>query len=352
MRYLASLLVLVLLSIAAPVSAHEVYVLSQDAITAATAAPPFSSVDVLIEHLDEFIFWAFIGVLTVFVVFFASISRVLESALDPFLMRLRPFAPVVSRVTIGLSFLAAAWFQAAFGPELPLPALFGAYTPLVTGLLVTIGILITLGYFTRTAALVAFGIFLVAVWKNGSYMLTYASYLGEIVVLLILGGHRAAIHADASRPGRGFSGFLGRIAERIAPYSFIILRVAFGISLLYASLYAKFLHNMLALDVAVLPLAGHAYGLAHYLGFEPHFLVLGAGIVEIVIALFFILGIEIRFTALFLEFWLALSLFFFGEVVWPHLILIGIPIAFMLYGYDKYSLEGRFFRTDDREPVL
>src|SRR6201999_918731 len=118
---------------------------------------------------------------------------------------------------------------------------------------------------------------------------------------------------------------------------FFILRVTFGISLLYASIYAKFLHNHLALDVASMTFNGHMTNLAAALGFEPHFLVIGACIIEIVIALFFILGIEIRFTALFLEFWLSLSLFYFGEVVWPHIILIGIPVAFIFYGYDKYS---------------
>jgi hypothetical protein len=130
------------------------------------------------------------------------------------------------------------------------------------------------------------------------------------------------------------------------------VRVTFGTSLLYASLYAKILHNNLALQVASLPLAGHPFALAHYLGFEPHFLVLGAAIVEIVIALFFIFGIEIRWTSLFLLFWLTLSLLYFGEVVWPHLILIGIPLAFLCWGYDEYSLEGRYFKRDGLEPIL
>jgi hypothetical protein len=65
-----------------------------------------------------------------------------------------------------------------------------------------------------------------------------------------------------------------------------------------------------------------------------------------------IFGIEIRFTSLFLEIWLALSLWYFGETVWPHLILIGIPIAFIFYGYDKYSLEGMVFKDPKRQPML
>jgi uncharacterized membrane protein YphA (DoxX/SURF4 family) len=330
-----------------------VYVLSPEAIHYGLTTPAFSAWDVVTTNRAEFLFWTFVAVLLVFIVFFVSISRVVEAALDPFLRKLRPYAPVVSRVTIGLSFLAAAYYQAVFGPELPIAATFPGVTSLVSAVLVIVGTLITLGIYTRQAALAALAVFLVYVHQYGWYMLTYTNYLGEIVVLLILGGHRIGLHAHAERYGRGLRGFAGKVAERLAPYSFVLLRIAFGVSLLYASIYAKFIHNQLALSVASTPLAGHAATLAANLGgFEPHFLVLGAGIVEIVIGLFFLLGLEIRFTALFLEFWLTLSLVYFGEIVWPHLILIGIPIAFLFYGYDRYSLEGFFFKHGDREPVL
>src|SRR3989338_2370258 len=123
-----------------------------------------------------------------------------------------------------------------------------------------------------------------------------------------------------------FHSLYHRFTDRLKPLAFPILRICFGVSLIYASLYAKVLHNNLALQVASLPLAGHEYSLAQYLGFEPQFLVLGAAIVEILIGLFFVLGIEIRFTSLFLLFWLSLSLLYFSDTVSPHIILIGIPI--------------------------
>lgn len=334
-------------------SAHEVYVLDKSEIQAGLTEAPFSSWQVLTENLSDFFFWAFIAILIVFIVFFVSVSRILEQALDPFLRSLRKYAPVVSRITIALSFLAAAYYQAIFGPELPLSASFPGFEMIVTAILCIIGFLIALGLYTRISALVALTIFAVYTFQNGWYMLTYANYLGEIIVLLILGGHRIGLHAHAGLVGRGLSGLLGKLADKLAPYSFMFLRIAFGVSLLYSSLYAKFWHNQLALAVASTPLAGHADTLAVALGgFEPHFLVLGAGIVEVVIGLFFLLGVEIRFTALFLEFWLTLSLLYFGEVVWPHLILIGIPIAFLFYGYDRYSLEGYVFKNTNREPVL
>ncbi len=325
--------------------AHEVYVLSPAEIAQGIATPAFSSFGEILTHMDQFIFWTCIAVFMVFCIFFISISRFLEKHLDPFFMRSKKYAPMVARVTIGLSFLAAAYYQALFGPEIPLAGLFGPYAPLVTALLIVAGILVLIDRYTRVAALGILALFGIAIARYGWYMLTYTNYVGEILILILFGVEHPALR-------KGIPNAWKKLKTALAPYRFFILRVAFGTSLLYASLYAKFIHNDLALQVASLPLAGHLHSLAYTLGFEPHFLVLGAGIVEIVIALFFLLGIEIRFTALFLEFWLTLSLLYFGEVVWPHLILIGIPIAFLLYGYDRYSLEGLVFKKDGREPVL
>jgi uncharacterized membrane protein YphA (DoxX/SURF4 family) len=70
------------------------------------------------------------------------------------------------------------------------------------------------------------------------------------------------------------------------------------------------------------------------------------------IGVFFIIGFEIRFTALVFFGFLTLSLFYFGEVVWPHLILLGVNLAFILHGYDRYSIERRFFKKGVREPIL
>jgi uncharacterized membrane protein YphA (DoxX/SURF4 family) len=174
---------------------------------------------------------------------------------------------------------------------------------------------------------------------HGSYLLTYINYLGDFILLLILGsgeGKKLVVNTV----------WLRRLHQYLAPRSFAILRILFGVALIYSSAYAKIIHNNLALMTV------EQYHLDKILGFEPHFLVLGAAIVEFLIGLFFVLGIEIRFTALFMLFWLTLSLIFFGEAVWPHLILIGIPIAYIFYGYDQYSLEGYFFRKKKYEPVL
>jgi uncharacterized membrane protein YphA (DoxX/SURF4 family) len=330
----------------APASAHEVYVLPQATIAEAIAAPRFSLLSVLVENLHQFLFWAFIAVLTVVFVFLISISRFLENRLDPLLAKLPRYAPLVSRVTVGIALLSAAWHRALFGPELPLADTFGLFAPAVALLLAFIGFMMIFGWYARGAAVVGLILFAFEALAHGTYLLTYLNYLGELILLFILGAHAVAVH-HRGHDARAFSATLLRLKNTLAPYAFLILRVTFGISLLYASLYAKVIHDTLALAVTA------AYpDLVAFFGFAPKFLVLGAAIIEIVIALFFMLGIEIRFTSLFVLFWLSLSLIYFGEAVWPHIILIGIPIAFLCYGYDRFSLEGFFFKKNGREPVL
>ncbi len=333
------------------VSAHEVYVLSSSQINQALAMPSFNLWTEIVSHLSQFGFWAFIGILLVFGIFWISTMRFLERRLDPFFLKIRPYATFIARLTIGLSFLAAAFYQAIYGPELPLVANFGPYAGPITLALVLIGLAIVVGFYARLAALIALVLYGILAYEHGSYMLTYVNYLGEIIVLLILGAHSLSLdrlfrRKSAGSPVSVRPAWFRNFADYLKPRSFAILRVLFGTALIYASVYAKILHNGLAL------LTVEQYHLDKLLGFEPHFLIMGGAIVEILIGLFFILGIEIRFTSLFLLFWLSLSLWFFGEVVWPHLILIGIPIAYVFYGYDDYSVEGYFFRNKKYEPVL
>lgn len=328
------------------VSAHEVYVLPASVVRRAITTPSFSEWQTVLANLDQFMLWAFIVVLVIFFVFFISISRTLEKLFEPVLAKLPPYAPVVSRVTISLSFLAGAYYNSLCGPELPLEATFGPLTSPVRVLVVIIGLMLLVGWYTRIAAFAALVLFCAEIAAHGVYMLTYTNYFGEIVLLLILGAHALGFH-EKKTDLKTVPAWLVRIKRRLVPYSFLILRIAFGTSLLYASLFAKVFHNNLALAVTEL-----YPSIVHFFGFEPHFLVLGAGILEVLVGLFFILGIEIRFTSLFVLFWLSLSLWYFGETVWPHIILIGIPIAYIFYGYDRYSLEGYFFKRGKRQPIL
>jgi uncharacterized membrane protein YphA (DoxX/SURF4 family) len=332
-----------LAGIPALVSAHEVYVLDFAAIADALNASSPNPFDAYAGNQYQFFFWGFITFVGFSTIFFMSVFHLFEERFDPLLFRLKKYAQPVARISFGLSLISCAYFGGLFGPELPLAALFRSYTWIATIVLYTSGILVTLGLFTRIGALVALCILIPASTHWGFYMFTYSNYLGEIFLALILGG--GFLSVDKMRHGYPLPTFR-KIAHMLEPYAFPILRVLFGISIVYAAFFAKFLHSNLALATIA------EYDLVKYFQFEPLFIVLGAFIIESLIGIFFIIGLEIRWVTVFFLFWIFLSLLYFGESVWPHLILIGLNLTFFFHGYDRYSIEGYFLKRRLTEPVL
>lgn len=327
MRFVAVAFLVLSLLAPTPASAHEVYVLSPAVIAndLTTASP--NPLDAFSGHETQFMLWAFIGFVLVSTVFFASITHTLEEFFARYLNPLRAWAPLVARVTLGVCLLACGYNYALFGPELPFTD-FGIFGIGAQWAFYISGALILSGYFVRAAALVAAGVFAAGVAMYGSYMLNYTNYLGEMAVVFML--------AVASQSQ----------LKRLEPYAFLFLRIAFGVSVAFAAIYAKFIHSNLALSTI------SEYHLTNFFHFDPLFIVLGACIIEVTMGIFFIIGFEVRHTALFFLFWLTLSLLYFGESVWPHLVLVGVNLAQFMYGYDRWSIEGRLFNRGKFQPFL
>ena len=325
--FVVSFLVWAVLLLPHGVSAHEVYVLSPETIAHDLATPSQSPLDAFSGHEDQFFLWAFIGFIFVSTIFFASITHRLEEFFARFLNPLRAYSPLVARLTLGICLLACGYNYALFGPELPFGD-FGIFGVAAQWAFYISGVLIISGYFVRAAAIVAGGVFVAGIALYGTYMLNYTNYLGEMVVVFML--------AMAGTAGR----------KQWEPYAFLVLRIAFGISVAFAAVYAKFIHSNLALSTI------SQYHLTNFFHFDPLFIVLGACIIEVTMGIFFIIGFEIRHTSLFFLFWILLSLLYFGESVWPHLVLVGVNMALFMYGYDKWTVEGRFFNRGKLQPFL
>ena len=345
-QFFLLLLFFILLSLTIPhatASAHEVYVLSQGEISTLLAEQspnPFSAIR---TNGDQFLLWTFITILTIVSVFLISISRKVENIFDPILFALkRKLGFIVVRVTIGLALIASGYYQSLFGPELPLYKIFGPYSVWISITLMVVGLCILFGFLTRAMGSIALLIAFFGIYKYGFYMFTYSNYMGDIIFVAFLGAHVLSFDKHVFH----WHGLLGSIERFVEKYAFLILRVSFGFSLIYASMYAKFFHSALALQTVL------DYHLTNYFHFEPLFIVLGASIIEVLLGVFMIIGFEMRFTSLFLMIFLTMSLWYFGEVVWPHIVLFGGALALFIHGYDEYTIEGFFFKKAEHEPVL
>jgi hypothetical protein len=345
MKKIIGFLGLFISSLCAPLVtfAHEVYVLDNDTIRAAMAADSPNPFMAYFGNETLFYFWGFVSFVVFSTVIAASLFHVFEKQLDPGLFKLKKYALPIARITVGLCFVAFAISGNLYGSELFLSDGFGNFAPILQGIIFMLGVLATLGLATRVAGLGMLALYALSFYGFGWYVLTYTDFLGVAALLTILGGGLFSLDSFFRiEPVK----IIDTTTRSFQPLAFPFLRICFGWGVLFASVYAKFIHSQLGLEVVI------QHDLTRFFPFDPLFVVLGALIIEFVAGLMVFFGVALRWTLVFLAFWLTLSLMYFQELIWPHGILFGLAIALFLHGYDRYSLEGFFLKKGKREPVF
>jgi uncharacterized membrane protein YphA (DoxX/SURF4 family) len=324
------------------VGAHEVYVLPNGRAQYDRDQHSPDIFTALDYKYDQQIFAAYLMAIFVGIgiVYYLTKHGFLAKALRRFLKQIKIYAPTIARVFIGLSFIYGSHYNALFGPEVPLSELGAPH--LLQWVLMVCGAMLLVGIFSRVAAVIGLVIYFYALSIVGVYLTSYINYLAEFILIIVAGGGVLSVDSLICH----VTGKENKAAKFEKKYGGLILRLGLGIALLFAAINIKILHSQLSLDVI------SQYHLTKYFPFDPLFVVLGAALVEIAIALFYIFGLMVRLnTIIFLSF-ITASLLFFGEAVWPHLILFGISLAIFAYGYDRYTLEAKVFDITGHEPVL
>lgn len=326
------------------VFAHEVYVLSPETVRAGLAGDSPNPFTAYVGNEFNFFFWGFVSFVTVSTILCASVFRIFERALDPVLFYLKRWAHPLVRLTVGACLISFGLAGRLYGTEIDFTTLFGYLSIPMQGLFVLAGTMTVAGIYVRTVALFSIVVYAYAASVLGWYVLTYTDHLGGSLLLFILGAGSWSLE-NLLRRGH-LPAFIRRDIQPFVPFAFPAMRMLFGFGIMFAAIYAKLIHSQLALDVV------NQYHLTNYFPFDPLFIVLGALIIEFLAGLMMFLGVEIRWTGLFLIFWLTLSLLYFQEAVWPHIVLFGLGLALFFHGYDRYSLEGRFFKRHGVEPTF
>ena len=308
-------------------SAHEIYVLSNQKFAQGLHAPTLDIWKALTNPANvQFTGILVVITLVVLAAFFYLRYTKLGLQLNKQLKKLSQFGLLVIRIALAASFLYAGATNAMFGPELALHTLpFHTILPFVEYL---IGFLFLFGLFTEFAALLALVLYFLAVFTHGMYMLTYLNYLGEIVALILFGSRFLSLD-------RLLFGKLRRF-DKLKIYENTIIRVCYGAALLYAAIYVKIIHSQIPLDVVT---QYHLNHITWLFPSDPLLIVLGAAIVEVVIAVFIIIGFSTRLTNIILMFYLTLSILFFKEAVWPHYMLYGISLSLLFTGGGALSVD-------------
>lgn len=313
------------------VSAHEAYVLPTSFFWKSIHSPNDYDFFVALKNTDNLkttliiIGFVFLFLILNFLFRLTSAGRKLHLFIERFAF----LGPHFVRYSLAISFFLSAFGNVFLGPEL-LGTMF-SHPHLIQILLFVISILIAIGFMTEIASLIGIIIFVSSFFVYGRYVFTYVNYLGELLVLLLFGMRNFSFDKIIFGPLKRF--------KNIRKYETFIIRLFYGLALIYAAITVKLFHPEITMAVV------NQWNLTqfHWLfPSDPLLITLGAGIVEFVIGLFIIVGFEMRLTILISLFYITLSLIFFKEAVWPHLLLYGISLN-LLVQPETFSLDNLFF---------
>lgn len=328
MKKIAHFLSALVLSFIIPTlaSAHEVYVLNKDEI-----ADGFSNHSLNIftalqstENLKLFLIVSVcVGVVFVANLFFRHYAW--GDALRRFFEKGHVFGPIFVRLAVSVAFFYSAAEWSFLGPELSLHDF--PYGGIIRIVLFVLSALFFFGLFVEWAAIVGLGIFCIAIYKYGWYMLSYANYFGEFIVLIMFGLRVFSFDKLFFGEGKRFAS--------LEKYKTTIVRICYGFALAFAAIYIKLLNPALTYEVVT------QYNLTQFTCLfpsDPLFVVLGAFLAELTIAIFVMIGFQLRLTVFISLIFFTMSLLFFKEAVWPHFLLYGISFS-LIFNKEVLTLD-------------
>lgn len=307
--------------------AHEAYVLTrpqfQEGLATYTKNPLAGLFDT--SHLGLTI-GITIGVIVAYflAVFWATTPA--SDVLDKLIRKAKVVGPLIIRLAISSSFFYAAMANSVLGPELSLTTIAGG--EVIRYILFVLSLMIFFGFFVEIAAAVGLVIFFYVTGYFGQYMITYANYFGELVVLLLFGSRTLSLDKYLFGDKLWFKS-LRKWTSLETP----IVRVLYGVALIYAGWTIKFAHQ--SLSVAVY----NEYHLQNFFHASASFIASGAGLSEILIGLFILLGLTMRLTVLISLFFITISILYFREMLWPHFMLYGISFSLLINSADKFTID-------------
>ncbi len=312
---------------APPASAHEAYVLTRqefDKGLQINSTNPFAA---LFDpsHLTLTAIITICVVSSYLLIILWSTTKY-AAILDKIIKKAKVIGPLIIRLAISSSFFYAAQANAVLGPELSLAHLPGG--EIVRLLEFVMAFMVFFGVFVEIAAFIGIGIFFYISWQYGWYLLTYLNYFGELIVLLLFGSKYISFD-------RFFFGkkLIIKGLEKFKEYETPIVRILYGCALIYAGYTIKFQHQILSVWVY------NQYHLKDFFHASAEFIAAGAGLSEITIGLFIILGFVMRFTILISLVFITLSLMYFHEMLWPHFMLYGISFSLLINSADKLTID-------------
>lgn len=321
------LLFLSYLTCAHPIFAHEAYVLTraefQQGLGTATLNPLGALFDPRYIQVSCIIT---MGVVLAYLLAILWATTPWAAFLDKIIKKAKVVGPLIIRFAISASFFYAAMSNSILGPELSLTMV--PYGSSIRFLLFALSVMIFFGFLTEIAALIGLVLFFFVTIFFGGYMITYVNYFGELLVLLLFGSRFISF----DRVLFGQKAWIPAL-EKLRSLEIPIVRILYGVALIYAGWTIKFAHQSLSVEVY------NQYHLINFFHAPATFIAAGAGLSEIAIGAFILIGFAQRLTTIISLVFITLSIFYFREMLWPHFMLYGISFSLIINSADQFTLD-------------
>ncbi len=309
------------------VFAHEEYVLTKEQINTAVAVKGINVFSALNNpgNLRVGLSVAILSLVGIILYFFFQQSE-LGKKLDNKLNSLEPFGHTILRIALASSLIASAYFNSFLGPEIHLSSIpFAEY---LKPALYIVGGLMLFGLWSEFTGVAALIILLLCTWVYKEYMLTYFNYFGEFIALILFGSRTFSLDKLLYK-AKAF-------AEKYHNAELALIRITYGISVIYPAITYKIIHPQVIIQVA------QQYNLMQFHWLfpqDPLLIALGTGMAQIAVGICLILGFQTRLNTLVTFGLMVLSVAFFKESVWPHIILLALAIYLFFNNGGTWSLD-------------
>lgn len=230
------------------------------------------------------------------------------------------FVPWILRLTLGIALIGAGSSQSLVSPILP-------DFPQFAFIQILLGFTLLAGFLVVPATYLIFLLFIFALSQN-FYLVGNLDFLGATLALLALAN---------SKPG--LDNLLGipfwSPLKRIRAFTPLILRTCVGGAMVFLAVYEKFLNPHLFASVV------EKFQMTSLVPVNAAMWTFSAGLVEVVIGLALLIGFQTRLVSVISFIVLTLSLFYFRENAYPHVILFGSLSILFITGGGRFSLDSR-----------
>lgn len=249
----------------------------------------------------------------------------------------KQYIPWMLRLSVGLPLIGAGSLEYFFAPTIPAP------TPVFQ---MTVGFLLLFGLGTRVVAFVGLAAYFAGV-VGEPYLLIASEYVGGFLGVLLLGSGRPSADHFLQRVGTTEGTIYGqfdpvhplvtwfnRVVDPYKRYTSTAIRVGLGFNFVYLGVVEKLLQPDRALQVV------KKYDLTQVVPVDPGMWVVGAGLTELSIGIFLLLGLFTRGVAAVAFVVLTTTLFGLpDDPILAHISLFGLTSVLFVTGSGPFALD-------------